>query len=808
MKTTKKFLVMLVATLLMATGAWAETEQSVTVIKKLNGKVNSSVGTVTPLVKDGVCTITVTPNSAYYIDAVTAEKTVSGDFAQARGMDAPAMDNFLTVTATDASADPSGVTTWTFTMPSSEYDVEVVANFKQRTSISAAVVTLSLPQDGYTYDGEAKTPAVSSVKLNNNTIDADNYDVSYSNNINAGTATVTVTGKKTYTGTATATFTINKAPLSNLAVLVPGWTYGQYDSEVNAPRVSGNTGNGAETITYKAAGATTFTSTVPQNAGTHTVKVVVAETDNYAAGEATSTFVIAKAELELAVLIDNWTYGDEAKAPSVTGNYGGGTITYTYQKLGTDNWDSAVPTAAGDYCVMAVAPETDNYNGAADSTPFTISKADFSKVEIADIADQTYTGSQITPAVTVTFKGKAVATSEYSVSYGENKNVGEGTVTLTTTGVNFAAGETNPSKTFQIVPAQAVITANNQTVTYNGDAQPYTNYSVTAGEVGVAYYATEADRTAGDNQLEVVSEAGIYYVQLTQLDGNYTSEPVNVTFTIQAKALAEGMIWHEGDEFIYSGEAQTLGEMFGLYDEELEHELVYNEDFTISYANNVNVGTATATITGMGNYQGTLTYNFEIVREVKIAFSETNAWASYYAEENLQIPARLKAYIVKSVSNTTVTVEEINYIPQHEGVLLTYTGEELPVWDILTAEAYEGATQEFDNMLKGCSEATAVETLTADGSSIYILYNDEFVKTTKGSIKPFRCYLELGAEAAVAEGRLSIVEEGDVTSINASLVNSEKRIVNSDVYDLQGRKVNQPAKGLYILNGKKVVIKK
>ena len=74
MKTTKKFLVMLVATLLMATNVWAG---DVVVIKKLNGKVNNNVGTVTPLVKDGVCTVTVTPNDGYYIDAVTAEKTVS-----------------------------------------------------------------------------------------------------------------------------------------------------------------------------------------------------------------------------------------------------------------------------------------------------------------------------------------------------------------------------------------------------------------------------------------------------------------------------------------------------------------------------------------------------------------------------------------------------------------------------------------------------------------------------------------------------------------------------------------------------------
>ena len=49
-----------------------------------------------------------------------------------------------------------------------------------------------------------------------------------------------------------------------------------------------------------------------------------------------------------------------------------------------------------------------------------------------------------------------------------------------------------------------------------------------------------------------------------------------------------------------------------------------------------------------------------------------------------------------------------------------------------------------------------------------------------------------------------LVKDG-ATGIDATLVNSEK--VNSVVYDLQGRRVAQPTKGLYIVNGKKVVIK-
>ncbi len=65
----------------------------------------------------------------------------------------------------------------------------------------------------YTYDGTAKTPTPI-VKDGTKTLVKDtDYELSYSNNINAGTATVTVTGKGGYySGTQSKTFTINRCP--------------------------------------------------------------------------------------------------------------------------------------------------------------------------------------------------------------------------------------------------------------------------------------------------------------------------------------------------------------------------------------------------------------------------------------------------------------------------------------------------------------------------------------------------------------------------------------------------------------------
>ena len=47
--------------------------------------------------------------------------------------------------------------------------------------------------------------------------------------------------------------------------------------------------------------------------------------------------------------------------------------------------------------------------------------------------------------------------------------------------------------------------------------------------------------------------------------------------------------------------------------------------------------------------------------------------------------------------------------------------------------------------------------------------------------------------------------EGEVTGVNEVI--GVKEVNDNSYYDLQGRKVTKPTKGLYIVNGKKVIIK-
>lgn len=818
MKLSKKFFTSFVASLLVATSAWAGGE--INIIKQLNGTVNNDAGTVTSQVSEatGKCTLTVTPAAGNYItvELITAERIIDAGQAQGRLL-APSMENSITVTAESNTADPSGETTYTFEMPDADYDVEVTANFQTRTSIADAVVTLA--ETTFTYDHQAKEPAVSSVVLGTTTLTAStDYTFEYSDNVNAGTGTVTVTGQGIYTGTATATFTINKAAL-DFSVGINGWTYGAYNDEENIPFTDGlEYIDVVPVYTYKAKDATdnTYTETVPVNAGDYVIRATVAESDNYQAGEATAEFTITKAELgNASVTLTGWTYGDNASTPVVNGNSGNGTVTYEYsaQNATSENWVTDMPTNAGSYNIRATIAESDNYLGTSVRNNFTIQQADFSQVEIADIANQTFTGEAITPAVTVTFKGNAVNASEYEVNYANNTNVGEATVTLTSKNVNFYGGQVDPSKTFLIVAAAATITGTDQTVTYNGQAQAYTNGSVDNGTLVVTYYNSEAERDKGSNALEEEpTNAGIYYVQLTQSNANYSAEPVNVTFTINPKSLEDVELWSEIDEdgIAYSGEPIVFEEgMFGLTDliNDESIYLVEDEDFTVAYANNTNIGEATVTLTGTGNYTGEVSFTFDIVRNLNITFDENREWATYYAAENLQLPVGLKAYIVTGIGQQEVTVEAINYIPQNVGVLLNYEGniEELPGDFEFLAKAYTGATQTFEtNQLQGTSAATDVTSIT--GGAVYVLYNNEFVKSTAGTIPANRAYLVLdnSVMAGPQSRSLSIVIAGEETGI-AEVTGAAA--ANGQYYNLQGIRMTQPQKGLVIVNGKKMFVK-
>ena len=97
-----------------------------------------------------------------------------------------------------------------------------------------------------------------------------------------------------------------------------------------------------------------------------------------------------------------------------------------------------------------------------------------------------------------------------------------------------------------------------------------------------------------------------------------------------------------------------------------------------------------------------------------------------------------------------------------------------------------------------------VKAYNNEGNSYYYLASDQFHLANAGILQTGKAYLEVAGATAP---QLSIVfGDSQTTGINA--VNGEGlKVQGSEVYNLNGQRVLNPTKGLYIVNGRKVVIK-
>jgi hypothetical protein len=94
-------------------------------------------------------------------------------------------------------------------------------------------------------------------------------------------------------------------------------------------------------------------------------------------------------------------------------------------------------------------------------------------------------------------------------------------------------------------------------------------------------------------------------------------------------------------------------------------------------------------------------------------------------------------------------------------------------------------------------------------TTMYIMQKDNVWNAATATDYPGPCVLPMRAYiiAYVAPARLFTVfynADGTTTAIDNFVVDNDDK---AEVFDLQGRKVKNPAKGLYIVNGKKAIVK-
>ena len=218
----------------------------------------------------------------------------------------------------------------------------------------------SIPTQVYT--GSAIEPAVT-VKDGETTLTlGTDYEVAYSNNVNAGTATVTITGKGNYSGETAATFTIAMSMTNeDITITIPEQTY--MGSELT-PVITVKDG---ETVLAE---NTNYTVTAPsvtvQDAGNYTYTITGA---GYYAGSREVLFTIAKATptVTAPTAVENLKYKGSPQALVNAGNTDFGTLLYSTD--GT-NYSADIPTGtdAGTYTIYYKVEGSDNWNAVAAQT--------------------------------------------------------------------------------------------------------------------------------------------------------------------------------------------------------------------------------------------------------------------------------------------------------------------------------------------------------------------------------------------------------------------------------------------------------
>ncbi len=294
--------------------------------------------------------------------------------------------------------------------------------------------------------------------------------------------------------------------------------------------------------------------------------------------------------------------------------------------------------AAGAYTASAELTSVTGGNASADNYILTNETADFT------IAKKAVTVSGIT-AANKTYDGTTDAELDFSAAVIDGKldsddlsvtatgafadaDAGKGkTVTisgLTLTGAaednyTLAAEGQQSSATADIDPKVVTfdVTLEKTSVEYNGAEQAP---AVTVKD-GSTVLTADKDYTVTVNPA-VCKDAGEYTVTVAGA-GNYAgSTAADQTYTITPKALSDAMVSGLEDQ-TYSGKAI---EPVTLKDGDTE--LKVGTDYTITYASNTDAGTASVTVTGAGNYSGTLNKTFSIL-PLEVAVTWTNTDLTY-----------------------------------------------------------------------------------------------------------------------------------------------------------------------------------
>lgn len=672
--------------------------------------------------------------------------------------------------------------------------------------------TITLAETTLTYNGSAQTIGVTSV-MDGETPINDEFTVRYSNNTNAGTATVNIEDKEggNYIVYGSKSFIINKKDLT-VTANPKTITYGEeptndgviYSGFVNSETsavLGGTLDYDYSYVQYSDVG------------NTYTITPSGLTSSNYDISFEAGTLTVDQREIGLTWSeTTSFPYDGLEHAPTaiVTGLVNNDEVGVTV---------SGVQTNAGNYTATASAltgEKAVNYKLPTEKThAFTITPVEL----MVKAKNHIITYGDVPAGNGVTYEGFVNSETEsvlggsldYDYSYSQYDDVGN-TYTITPKGLT----STNYDITFTpgvltVTPKMIGVEWTDTELSYNGSEQAPTATAtglVNSDEVGVT--VTGAQTNVGTDYI-----ATAFALTGEKKDNYQLPEGLTHTFTITPKSIGDGN--KAADDIII--ELSPEGELSVVK----QGEKILVEDTDYTQETEVDGDDKIITITGMGNYTGSVKALFAnpVFTDPDGTGSEKAA-AVYTASRDLSAPAGIEPYIVRKVNPSigTLVISKLDYIPEDVPVLLLSNAES----EGFVASPKDPSIPEVTVQTKNSNQLKVSHGgETVEAAQIYMFYKGEFVLTKTGTMGKGKYYLynpnfkvtpseddeeeEQGGSESRSVLRI-VIEEENTTEIDD--VRSKVADVRGDWYTLDGRRLSgKPTKsGIYIRKGQKVFIKR
>lgn len=687
-------------------------------------------------------------------------------------------------------------------------------------------ITSGITANNKTYDGTTAATIGTANAVFDGKIGTDELTVSTTgvfSDKNVGVGKTVTLGELTLGGTSMDNYelaasghqtetTANITPLTlNVTADNATKTYGE-DNPTFTLRYSGFLTGENETTALSTQPTATSTATISSNVGSYNIVPDGGVATNYTFNYVSGTLIINPKSLTedmVTISDESKVYNGNSQKPTITLEDADANCTITDNDYNISNDGSG--TNVGTYNV--VIGGKNNYSGILTFNDcFEITPKSIAGVSITAVADQTYTGSAITPTTVITDTEISptptlTENTDYTLSYSTNNtNVTGENVTITVTGKGNYDSSTSTSTTFKIVPKaleNGMISAiGDQTYTGSGIEPVLTvNYNDMSLTKGTDYTANFENNTS-------TSDAPT--VTITACDNSNYSGTASASFNIVAADLSTAEVTGASKNVDFGSSTSPaidpLTVNFPVADYKVEYRKTYQTGADVATIPTNAIGEYTVVLkpTDTGNLTGEKVTDYKVNVQLPINLKQCE-WVTYFDERfDLATPTGYQAYKVSNASPTSVTAEAIDYIPKNVPVILktTATGTSSSSMTVRFNEQQTTSDITGSTLFKGIPSTS--EGVTPSGTS-FILVGDKFVLYEGTDVIPaHRCYLTFGGAGTRSIG----IDFGDggATSISDP-PNNPAFEEPGQWYDLQGRRIEKPTKkGMYIKDGQKVVI--